>query len=368
MLNKDQSLTAIAVVFVALLLPLLTGHCASATAAPTVLTDLSGRKVSIELPARRIVALQSALAMICYLELCDQVVGVEDLEVRDSQWVGSKGRPYRIANPQLGELPVIGSRNQPDPERLLQSGADLIVVVGSDRRFADNLQQKTGIPVLLVDNGDLAGKRERFYASLRLIGQATGGEHRATAVIDRIETAIQDIRRRSALHQSGVRPTTYIGGLNFRVAHGITGTSADYPPFKLLGVINIADQIDATGIAIKGRYQLNPEFLLQADPDPVFISLSGVELVRQELQSPVYQELSAAKKRRFYGIIPRYYSAGPHTVLAETYYMGTILFPDAFADIHIADLSDDLYRFFLGRPLYQEMTELFGGFAPLDLP
>ncbi|MBN2793199.1 MAG: ABC transporter substrate-binding protein [Desulfuromonadales bacterium] len=332
---------------------------------PLTVNDLKGRQVSLAAPAQRIVALRAALGTVCYMQLCDQVVGVEYLESRPSEWLGSVGRSYRLANPRLAELPIIGSRNQPDPERLLSVRPDVIFIGSGDARFADNLQQKTGIPVLFVDDGDLAHKRERFYQSLRLIGTVCEREQRAEQIIARIDQAVADLRRR--VQDVSEKPSVYIGGMNFRVTHGLTGTSADYPPFLLLGINNIADSALTGENSVKGRFLIDPETLLHADPKTLFVCESGLEPTRQDLKKPIYRNLSAVENRRVFGIVPHYYAASPDTVLAETYYMGTVLFSEQFSDIDVPAMADDWYRFFVGQPLYAEMAHIFGGFGPIEL-
>jgi iron complex transport system substrate-binding protein len=88
--------------------------------------------------------------------------------------------------------------------------------------------------------------------------------------------------------------------------------------------------------------------------------------VRRDLCNPALGELRAVREGKLYGVLPHYYAASPDTVLAETYFIGKVLYPERFADIDIATLADDLYRFFVGRPLYAEMTQIFGGFKRLE--
>ena len=337
----------------------------SADAESQIFTDLHGRKVSVKIPVKRIVALRASLGLVCYMGLAEQVVGVERLEVRPSEWVGSVGRSYRLANPGLANLPVIGNRNRPDPEKLIQADPDVILMGNGDSRLADNLQQKTGIPVLFVDNGDLSGQRERFYNSLRLIGSLCHRQPRANLIISRIDAAIADLKQRTSGIAENDRPKTYISGMNFRVAHGLMGTSAAYPPFMLLGANNIADHLTRKNKMVKGRFELDQERLLAADPDIIFICASGLEIVRQDLQNPTFHQLQALEKGNIFTIVPHYYAASPDTVLAETYYMGTVLYPKQFTDIKISDMADGWYRFFVGTPLYGEMERIFGGFKQL---
>ena len=201
---------------------------------------------------------------------------------------------------------------------------------------------------------------------MRLIGEVCDRDQRAQEIIERIDLAVADLQRRT----EGIAavPSVYIGGMNFRIAHGLTGTSAAYPPFRLLGVNNIADSVQTGNTPVKGRFTIDSEALLNADPrETLFICQSGLELALHDLQNPLYRSLRAIANKRVYGIVPHYYAASPDTVLAETYYMGTVLFPERFADIDVPSMADEWYRFFVGKSLYADMERIFGGFGPLFL-
>lgn len=329
------------------------------------LTDLAGRQVEIVTPARRLVGIRSALSLLCYLQLTPQVVAVEQEEKDPRQWLGGRGRSYRMANPHLGELPGIGSWRQLDAEALLKLQPDVIFMGRDTPQAADRLQQQTGIPVLMVDNGNLTGQRHLFEQSLDLIATACACHERAAQIKAFIAASLDEVQQRINAQPS---PTSvYIGGLNFRVAHGLLGTSRDYPPFVLLRANNIADRIMAPTNLVKGRFSIAAENLLKADPEVIFVCASGEKLVRDDLNHPAFAALSALRRQRLYRIIPHYYAASPDTVLAETWYMGSILYPEAFADVDIATTANRFYQFFVGKPLYPQMAALFGPFAPLNM-
>ncbi|SDE46195.1 ABC transporter substrate-binding protein [Desulfuromonas thiophila] len=342
----------------------LTCAAASDSAGPRTVTDLAGRQVEVTVPARRLVGIHSALSLLCYMNLAPQVVGVEQEEKDPRQWLGGTGRSYRLAHPEFSALPGIGSQRQIDAEALVALQPDVIFMGWGTPQAADRLQQQTGIPVLMVHNGDLTKQHHRFEQSLDLIATICDRRERAEQIKAFINASLNDLHQRIKGHTSST--TCYIGGLNFRVAHGLLGTSRDYPPFVLLKANNITDAITPPANLVKGRFSLAAESLLKADPEIIFICASGESLVRDDLSHPAFAALSAVRNQRLYRIIPHYYAASPDTVLAETWYMATILYPGAFADVDIASTADRFYRFFVGAPLYREMATLFGPFAPLN--
>jgi iron complex transport system substrate-binding protein len=328
-------------------------------------TDLAGRTIKVPDNVGQIIALRGALSIVCYLDLVDRVVGVEHHEAVSTRWVGSQGRPYRMANPQLGHLPVIGSRNKPQPEKIIKLHPDIIFIGSGAMRIAKQLQRQTGIPVVVLDLGDLGAGRKRFFKSLQLVGEICEKEKRAKAVIGKIKECLVDFEQRTAGIPLEKRKKVYLGGIQFKVAHGLLGTSRDYPPFELIHAENIVKSLPVKKKLIRGRMSIKRETFINLAPEVIFICESGLELVFRELKEPLYRELPAIRAGKVYGLMPHYYATAPATVLAETYYIGKTLYPDRFQDIEIPALSDALYTFFVGGPLYKKMAKIFGGFKPL---
>lgn len=344
---------------------LLSLFIASPLAARTI-TDLSGRTLELPDKIERIVALRGALSLVCYLNLADRVVGVEHHETTKTSWVGARGRSYRMANPGLGDLPIIGSRNKPQPEKIIGIKPDIILLGSGGERLAGQLERQTGIPVVVVESGDLGGSKPRFYSSLHLIGKLCGVEKRSQEVTDQIETQIAELARRTQELSPAERKRVYIGGLQFKVAHGILGTSRSYPPFEMVKADNVVDKLTVKRKLIRGRFSIKKETFINLDPEVLFICESGLGMVTKELEEPLYQNLTARHSDQIYLLMPHYYGADPATVLSEAWYIGKVLYPERFQDIEIADLADQLYTFFVGRPLYKEMAEIFGGFTKLS--
>ena len=337
---------------------------ASPLAARTI-TDLGGRTLEVPDKIERIVALRGALSLVCYLNLADRVVGVEHHETTQTSWVGARGRSYRMANPGLGDLPIIGSRNKPQPEKIIGRKPDIILLGSGGKRLAEQLERQTAIPVVVVEVGDLGGNKQRFYRSLHLIGKLCGVEKRSQAVCDQIEAQIAELARRTQDLSLTEQKRVYIGGLQFKVAHGILGTSCSYPPFEMVNADNVVDKLTLNRKLIRGRFTIKKETFITLDPDVLFVCESGLSMVGKELDEPLYQNLKVRRSDQVYLLMPHYYGADPATVLSEAWYIGKILYPDRFSDIEIADVADQLYTFFVGRPLYQEMAEIFGGFTKL---
>jgi iron complex transport system substrate-binding protein len=367
---KQRSI--IILLLIALALPILSGcnTAAQAGGEQVTVTDLLGREVSIPATVERVVAIgPGALRLYVYAGELNTVVGVEQIEVDHPT-----GRPYLLANPSLAELPVIGQggpNNAPDPEKILTAAPDVIFsTYATEASAADELQAKTGIPVVVISYGTVGFGTTAIFGeavqdSLSLIGEITGQGEKAQAAVDFIQQARQDLEGRTADIAEADKPSVYVGGLGARGAHGIESTQGHY---ALLEVIHAQNVVDETGES--GSIMIDKEKLLAWDPDFIFIDQGGYAAVVEDYQKnpTFYESLSAVQNGQVYAQLPyNYYNTNLGTAIADAYYLGKMLYPAAFADIDPAQKADEIYQALLGQPVYDQMAAAFGGFGPLTL-
>jgi len=341
-----------------LCLALLCAGCLQQEGASQVVTvtDMAGRTVEVTAPAERVVGVGAgALRLIVYLQAVDKVVGVEDIELRDPS------RPYIVAHPELADLPSIGPMHGGEAESIVAQAPDVIFWTYTTAQEADDLQTKTGIPVIVIDYGDLGENREVLCEALRLMGEVLGRQDRAEDLIAYIEETIGDLARRTAGIADESKPSVYVGGIGFRGAHGILSTEPSYEPLAFVNGRNVA-----AGLGVE-HAMISSERLLEWDPDIIFVDRGGLSLVLDDFQRPEFSYLKALKKGRLYGLLPfNYYTCNYATVLANAYYIGYVLYPERFADVDPEAKADDIYEAFLGAPVYERMAESFGGFGELE--
>mgnify|MGYP001082244156 CR=1 FL=1 len=332
----------------------------------STVTDLAGRMVEVAAPAEGVVAIgPGALRLVCYLDSASKVVGIENVE---KQW-GDSGRPYAIAHPELMDLPIVGQGgpdSTADPEMLLEVAPDVIFVAYlADAAKADELQARTGIPVVVVSYGELGTFDEALLRSIRLAGEIMGADDRAAEVVAFIEGCEDDLAARTKDIADADKPSVYVGGLGMKGAHGIESSSGDYPPLSSIGAKNVVTE---TGWA--GSVMIDKEQLITWNPDIIFIDEGGLAMVKEDYgkQPGLYDSLQAVDQGEVYGFLPfNYYTTNVDTALADAYFMGTVIFPEAFADVDPRQKADEIYRFLLGVPLYDRMAKDYGGFMKVDL-
>ncbi len=348
----------VAVLWVGIIL--LSGFSLAAFRSITV-EDLAGRKIKVPIQIDRIVCTgPGALRLIVYLQATDKVIGVEDAERR---W-GSSGRPYAIAHPELKDLPSIGPGGPgklPDTEALVKLSPDVIFMTYVEKRFADNIQKKTNIPVVVLSYGEVAQLDKPLFESLKLAGRLLGKEERAEKVVSFIKQVIKDLRTRTDNIPDEEKPTVYIGGVGYRGTHGIDSTEASFPPFVFLQARNVVDRIGK-----KGHLFIDREKLIEWNPDMIFIDEGGLELVKQDYKKRrnFYCSLKAFKSGDIYGILPfNFYTTNIGTALADAYYIGKVIYPERFKEIDPEKKADEIYKFLVGKPVYGKMRKDFGGFG-----
>ncbi|MDN7013205.1 iron ABC transporter substrate-binding protein [Methanoculleus sp. FWC-SCC3] len=348
-----------------------------ATETDTV-TDGFGRAVAVPSPPESVVCSGSGcLRYLVYLQNQDLAVGVDDIE-KDGREI--EGRPYALAyGAQFKDLPLIGEfRGKDDPEKILGIGPAVIFKTGStgtaygtSAAEADKLQEKTGIPVVAFPYGSLRNDAEQaeMYTGLRTMGEVLGKQERAEEVIAYIEATIADLEARTADIPESEQKTVYIGGVSSAGAHGIISTEPAYPPFAWVNAKNAA-----TGLGT-AHADVAKEALVDWNPGYIFIDVGTIQMESDgaigELKSdPALQGLSAAKEGRVYGVLPyNFYSTNYETVLADAYFIGKTLYPDRFADIDPEEKADEIYTFFIGKPVFSDLNSQYRnlGFAEIPL-
>jgi iron complex transport system substrate-binding protein len=335
---------------------------ALADAARTV-TDAAGRTMAVPAAPKRIICLgPGCLRLVAYLGATDLVAGIERFET-----ARRTGRPYNLAHPELLTLPVIGPGGpqsidkEPDLEAVLAVAPEVIFASAMEPGTARRIEEKLGIPVVLVSYGAFGRYDSKVFDSLALLGTILGRQARAGEVAAFMAAAEADVRARAArgLAAPGhVRPKVYVGGTGMRGAHGLTSTDHPYPPLDWLGADNLAAQVVKDGHGF-----IDKEQLLALNPDILFIDASGLVPITEEFaREPGFaRSLGAVAAGRVYVLYPfTSYLTNLETIVADAYAAGKILYPEAFADIDPAAKADEVYAFMAGRPVYAAMAKDFG--------
>lgn len=346
---------------------------AIATGSSQTISDILGRAVQIPTQVDRVICSGSGcLRLLVYLQGQDRVVGVDSAE-KGGLPFSVDARPYAVTQPQLAELPFFGEfRGFDNPELIagLDPQPQVIFKVNAPRDGGvDSLQTKTGIPVVALGYGNLTHRREELNLTLRIMGQALRLEKHAEVVIAFFDGLQADLEKRVAGVDDNNRPTTYVGGLAMRGGHGFASTEPAYAPFAFLSAHNVAQELDA-GESNFAQATVAKEQLLLWDPDVIFLDISSTRLpasangLEQLRADAVYQAMTAVQSGRVYGVFPyNFYNTNFESVFANSYYIGSILYPERFADIDPLLKAEEISTFLNGGPAFERINADFDNLA-----
>lgn len=321
-------------------------------------TDMLGREVAIPNTIEKIVALNAGmLRLICWMDATDKVCGVEYNERR-------RHVPYLFAYPELREKPVIGTGNMPEPELLLSVAPDVIFSTYISKTHADELQARTGIPVLAVRYGNLDDEKDTLFRALEYIGKILNKSDRADFLVNYIQKNIQDIEKRTASVADSLIPEVYVGGIAYRGSHGITSTEPRYPPFRFLHAKNVAGSLDAVMTSerdVLTNAFIDKEQLIKWNPEYIFLDMSSTAYSGSGLNAEWVSVLSAVKNENIFTVYPyNWYTINYSTILVNAWFIGKVLYPEQFSDIDPETKGRDIYKNILGKDVYDEMVKKFG--------
>lgn len=319
-----------------------------ASAEMTSLTDVTGRTVEVDLPAKRIVlglyfedywAIGGDQAM-------DRLVGISKAAWKD--WRPANWEAYLEVRPSLDEIADVGEVEVStfSVEKLISLKPDVAILsewqvkgIGADfQRIVD-----AGIPVVVVDYH--AQTDERHLASTRLIGRIVGAEERAEDIARDYSDAIADVRAR--IEKAGrAKPSVYIELGN----KGPDEQGASYGDYMWGKIAAVAGGDNITRDIVKTWGPVAPEQVLAARPE--VIVLSGSEWRKHQTGQLMGEGISADEaRRRLDGFVARpgwsalpavenarvhaVYQGNSRTIMDYTavQYMAKALYPDLFADV-----------------------------------
>lgn len=325
----------------------------SSNAETQTITDMRGRSVEIPAHLERIVAVGCALRPVCYLQAENMVVGVEASEQEDNVSCA-----YRHVNHDLfASLPVIGDGGSSgvtiNEEALMEAAPQLVICDSLSADEADNLQQKTGIPFVCLDQPETVFD-DKYYNNLELLGKVLGKEERAADVVNYIKEVDNDLEQRSAASENANNNTAYAAGINFRGGHGFDGTEANFQPFIACNIDNVAD-----GHGSDGAFTIDLETVSAAQPDYIFMECGNLPLIKENYDTnpAYYQALKAVQDSHTYSLISyRFYSTNVELALANCYQVGAMVYPDSFSDVNPTEKLDEISEFFLGEKLSGDLA------------
>lgn len=302
---------------------------AEQTVYPVTVTDQAGREVTIEKEPSSIVSgYYISSSLLIALGLKDKVVGIE---------AKADKRPiYKLAAPELTELPNVGTAKEFNLETCAALSPDLVILPMKLKDAAQSLTD-LGITVLLVN----PESQDLLTEMINTIATATNTNSEAAKLLAYIDS--QKDMLTSAL--SGVEPeSVYLAGnSSFLSTAGPSMYQSSI--IELAGGKNAADSITDTYWS-----EISYEQLLAWDPSYIIIASDAEYTVDDIMNDPNLAECTAVKNSHVYAIpgdVEALDSPVPAGILASVWLAG-ILHPDQVsADTYTTEMTN-YYETFYG--------------------
>ena len=346
-------------IFAILVLVFIFSACASQnenTVETRTVTDVWGREVEIPINVESIITLGSgAPRLAAYLDVMDMLVGAE-------AYIEQGVNPLRDYNPVhhewLMSLPFVGEgggsgNNNGFPEEIIVVAPD-VIIAAFDLEATDELQNQTGIPVVSVRH-TTGLAHESFYEAMRVFAEVVGAQERAESLLSYIDSLKEDLHSRTYSVPESDKLRAYAGAVTWNGRRGITGTYSVFGTFEAINAYNVAYSPD-----LDGFFEADMESIVMWNPDVIFLDPGNMDLVNDEyrINPEFFNALQAVQEGRIY-TMPAFNNAGTNITYAliNTYFAGTVLFPEQFADIDIADKSAQILSTFLGVNTFEIMAD-----------
>ena len=336
---------------------------------PIEITDVTGRTVTLKKPAERVVLQWSGAGgpffTISALMGKDTPKVIAGMDTSLQDYRADMWKHFTTEMPELAKIPVVGTIGDKtfNAEQVVALNPDVIFIpVDLKDQYESDAKAKmdaAGIQTIYIDYH--AEKLESHQKSIKAIGKALGKEERAAEIskfyTDRVTRVLDRV---SKINKP--KPTVYLEvGMNGPEEFG-NSFSSNYS-WGALATMAGADVI--TKDVIKKTSPINPEFILEKNPDIIMImgsywpkkptsmrlGFEATEASSQELlkafttERQGWSELKAVENKQVYsahhGLPREVFDAAVFEYLAKTFY------PEEFKDVDPEATLKEFYDKFL---------------------
>jgi iron complex transport system substrate-binding protein len=246
------------------------------------LTDQAGRTVTLDKPAKKIVSCYYITTYSCIaLGIKDRLVGIESK--------AGMRNIYKLAAPELLNLPSVGSMKEFNVEAAAALKPDLVIMPKKLMKNADTLTQ-LGIPVLIVN----PESQSLLEEMLTLISTACGVKENCDKLLTYDKDSLNQIKKITDQVPENKKPSVYMAGNSSYLS---TATASMYQAdlIQLAGGKNAASKI-------KGDYWTNVSYedILAMNPDVIILPAATEYKIEDVLKDSQLSEVTAVKNKAVY--------------------------------------------------------------------
>lgn len=295
--------------------------------------DYENRTVTLTaIPKRIIVMSDTILGPMVQMGASENIIGI-DVKVQKN----SDNLYGCIVHPELKNLPIVGSVKEPNFEKIIELDPDLIIIKSSGDA-ADNIQTKTGIPVISMKT--LNGLDYHLY---ELLGQVLGKEEKSKELITIMQSDVVELTEKLSSIPEEERKKAFCSIFTSNKEFG--NTFKDMISMRLGGGINVAETVN--DVNSWGLATVSKEQILEWDPDYLFVekpmtdSSATLEDVKAD---PILQLLDCVNSSDLYYTYEYYSIPKDFTrIIAEAYYFANIFYPNLIDDDYAKGKIENLF-------------------------
>lgn len=310
-----------------------------------VITDMVGREVTLPTTINKACGSGPVETIFIYTINPDKLLGWNySLNEYEKEYILPK---YR-------DLEAYGMSQNFNTEAIIKAGPEVIIYSGdlndTTKENADSLQEKIGIPVVVID-GELTNS-DKVYTFL---GDVLQEEEKAKQLSNYALKVFNTVKNVDVKDEDKVK--AYYGNGSNSLNTAPQGTSAA----KVFDVVN-ADNIIADA-GTKGRVDVSLEQIISYDPEIMIINgepkqqLTGNMAVEEIMNNADFSTITAVKNSNVYAIPKVPFSwfdrpSGPNRIIGVVW-LSELLYPDYY-DFNIKEEVKTFYKLFYHLDLSDE--------------
>lgn len=303
------------------------------------LADMTGRKVQLAVPVRRIVTtFKPSTLCVLSLGLQNRFAGLDTSSRLD--------RLTRYVFPKVTDLPGVGSKTTGiNFETLVSLKPDLVILYSQKDgvQLAKRLQ-KLGIPSMII----IPESFETIKQSMRLISKAAGVPERMDNIEQQMDQMLSLVEGRLKSIPESDRKKAY-----FASSKGLFSTTTSsmlqHEIITQAGVVNVSGDLS-------GYFQnISPEQLVRWNPDIMILSQHIKPGEAKRLADNAIDTIGAVNTRQVFrcpSSLAPWDFPSPLSVLA-TVWTAKKAYPDQFKDVSVRDTADAFHKALFGKTMTQ---------------
>jgi iron complex transport system substrate-binding protein len=316
----------------------------SKDAGDRTVTDIRGREVTIPNDVKKVVCVSAgALRMVSYFDI-DRVVGVDSMDKGTSGSAANYNLAvYRVAYAdEIKAATDVGTASS--FKEIAETGADVIFTTTEGVEVLDNIQAKTGIPVIglraevYFDLDSL----QTFSKQLKLIGQVLKMDSRADQLINGIQALFVELENYRLSASASDLQKAYVCGLMTGMNGNFYKTTGHYLPFSYTVGLNIAPDI------AQSPYIISQKDIIDQDPTYIFVDDANYAscMTTMKTDKAILGSISAIANEKVYSLLPyKYYNTNYEAELINCFAVGKIIAPGIY-DYDLEKKANEIFQLF----------------------